>query len=448
MQRVTDGGPALTRRGLLGLAASTAACLALVGCKSDEGPHYVDGTTTADGLSYKTHRDGTAELTGADGDARLYGDLTVPGTVSLDGTDYTVTSVADGSFDGLGMLQALVLPASVTNVGKRAFRRSGVSSVSGWDGVTTIGQEAFSECDLTEVTLPGSLTSLGEGAFSSNEELASVAFEDGQGLEVGKNAFRQTPKLEEVRLPAGLRKLGMNALGTSTLVTHLDLPDGLEEMGEGAIYLQSLEGLAVPGSVREVVKVGPSTWKQLTTLTIGDGVQKVERSFGNSAITELDVPGSVTEIGEAAFSRCLGLATLTLHEGTKTIGDDAFVGASISSVTIPDTVTDIGKRAFSTSTLTSVHLGAQVRTIGERAFMSDRYGKASTVAKIQECNVPDGVTSIGDEAFKGNDGLELAIPASVTDIGKDALLGCVVTAPKDSYAAVWCQKNGVELHEV
>lgn len=437
----------MTRRGLVGLAASAATCLALAGCKTDDGPHYVDGTTTADGLSYKTHRDGTAELTGADGDTQLYGDLTVPGTVGLDGADYAVTSVADGSFDGLGMLQALSLPASVTNVGKRAFRKSGVSSVSGWDGVTTIGQEAFSECDLTEVTLPGSLTSLGEGAFSSNDELASVAFEDGQGLEVGKNAFRGTPKLEEVRLPAGLRKLGENALGTSALVTRLDLPDGLEEIGEGAIYLQSLEALAVPGSVREVVRVGPSTWKQLATVTIGDGVQKIERSFGDSKITELDVPGSVTEIGEAAFSRCLSLATLTLHEGTQTIGDDAFVGAAISSLTVPDTVTDIGKRAFSTSTLTSVHLGSQLRTIGERAFMSDRYGTAPSVAGIKECNVPDGVTSIGAEAFKGNDGLALTIPASVTDIGKDALVGCVVTAPRGSYAAVWCEKNDVELHE-
>ena len=72
------------------------------------------------------------------------GTITVPGTVKVGGTDYTV------------------------EVGQLAFRLcNSLTEVVIEEGVTTLGEFAFVGCSsLQKVTLPQSLTSVGGGAWS------------------------------------------------------------------------------------------------------------------------------------------------------------------------------------------------------------------------------------------------------------------------------------------
>ena len=141
---------------------------------------------------------------------------------------------------------------------------------------------------------------------------------------------------------------------------------------------------------------------------------------------------------------------------------EAFAGASnMTSITIPASVTSIGQSAFFyASSLTAVHFLGNAPSIGFYAFTNTG---ASAKAVIQfgatgfaevgelwngltiefapcftvtydflggggscggEVVIPDGVTVIGDEAFKSASLLtSITIPASVTVIGADAFKG-------------------------
>ena len=95
-------------------------------------------------------------------------------------------------------------------------------------------------------------------------------------------------------------------------------------------------------------------------------------------------------------------------------------------IVVPDTVkqdgtayavTALGEEAFLQSTLTSVQLPKQtLRVIGSYAF-SENQG-------LTEIDVPEGVTTIGTSAFSAYDLTHLHIPASVTEMGRDAVGEC------------------------
>ena len=87
-------------------------------------------------------------------------------------------------------------------------------------------------------------------------------------------------------------------------------------------------------------------------------------------------------------------------------------------VTIPEGVTEIGEEAFrGCSSLTKITIPEGVTEIGTAAFFYCR--------SLTEINLPEGVTEIGDEAFSGCRSLtEINLPEGVTEIGEEAFRDC------------------------
>ena len=107
------------------------------------------------------------------------------------------------------------------------------------------------------------------------------------------------------------------------------------------------------------------------------------------------------------------------------IGDDAFEFSSLfgvtytsSSVTISDSVTSIGNYAFfGCDGLLSVTIGNGVTSIGSYAF---------TCTSLSSVTIPNSVTSIGDFAFSSCQGLNsITIGTNVTSIGDDVFADCI-----------------------
>jgi hypothetical protein len=138
------------------------------------------------------------------------------------------------------------------------------------------------------------------------------------------------------------------------------------------------------------------------TILNATDVEVTGRAAGNTD-TDIVIPAtvvdsgttySVTTIGDLAFFGNF-LTSVTIGNSVTTIGDGAFFTNFLTSVIIPDSVTTIGDFAFSgpTASLTSLTIGNSVTTIGEAAF----YNNALTSVTI-----PDSVTTIGQYAFGGN----------------------------------------------
>ena len=73
--------------------------------------------------------------------------LSVPGTVTYDNQEFTVTSIGVNAFSELNSLREITLPSSVTVIRSGAFYDcTNLTKVNIPEGVTSIEGSAFSEC--------------------------------------------------------------------------------------------------------------------------------------------------------------------------------------------------------------------------------------------------------------------------------------------------------------
>jgi hypothetical protein len=131
--------------------------------------------------------------------------ILIPEKASIDGREYTVTSIADSAFFGKGYIEAVMFPQTVEHIGNASFTESGLEKIYFSEGLKSIGNHAFRGCILSDVAIPQSVTSIGSRAFYSysNRRIAITA------------------------LPAGLQKTGKDAFFCCKFAGGLVLPDVL-----------------------------------------------------------------------------------------------------------------------------------------------------------------------------------------------------------------------------
>ena len=141
-----------------------------------------------------------------------------------------------------------------------------------------------------------------------------------------------------------------------------------------------------------------------------------EKFKGNTQIYSFNELKNFTgiEVLNNDFEGCSSLQAVKLPDFVKTIGVDAFTNTFISTIAIPRSVETIDNWAFyNCQNLSSVtfEVGSQLKAINERSF---------SACPIAELELPNGVQTIGKDAFFGNRLTTLTIPSSVTNIGESA----------------------------
>ena len=182
--------------------------------------------------------------------------------------------------------------------------------------------------------------------------------------------------------------------GENTTLKEVILPEGLISIEEAAFAnCTALEKLNVPSTVN----------------TLGRWILE------NTKVTSFTIPQGVTEIPASCFYRS-AITTINIPSSVKTIGNWAFQDAKLTEVVIPSSVTSIGKWAFgcenSNPTLQSVVIEANITEIPECCFYLQ--------TKLTSLSLPEGITSIGNDAFTQCKITSLTLPASLKTIGARA----------------------------
>lgn len=270
-----------------------------------------------------------------------------------------------------------------------------------------IGYEAFYKCSLlTSIAIPDRVQLIKSGAFEKTA-IKQVSF--GAGLrEIEARAF-YCP-LESIVLPQGVQRIGDGVFGAS--LKALVLPQGLLSLGQNA--LPYLDRLVLPSSLCEISN----------------------QNLASSAYTYLDgvyYLGSENNPYFAAIKIDESLSHVDLHPDTvlfslnKPSSDTYYY--RVKTVSLPQGLRYIHPDTFDSfdgSMLQSITAEGNTRYKTEGNCLVDTETQTLLRAFGDEVQIPEGVVTVADGAFRGLVRLRrLVLPDTVETIGRRVFTGCV-----------------------
>lgn len=153
-------------------------------------------------------------------------------------------------------------------------------------------------------------------------------------------------------------------------------------------------------------------------------------------------PDYATVVGSVDYNGKVIVAKSVRGRTVHNLGDGAFSDKeNITGVRLHNKIRHIGAGCFhGCGMIKKMNVPVSVKYIGERAF-----AECNSLEKIK---LNEGLLHIADEAFESCNALtELYLPSTIQEMGKDVFANCdylTVTCEKGSYAAEYCEKNGVQ----
>ncbi len=214
-----------------------------------------------------------------------------------------------------------------------------------------------------------------------------------------------------------------------TVIGHVD---GYNATGDLIIP----ESVSYEGHNYTVTTIGESAFLYcfyLTNLSIPNTVTTIEASafaYCQSFTGDLVIPNSVTTVGYGAFQYCSGYnGDLIIGSAVTEIGDYAFNSCDgmTGTLYIPSGIQSIGGNSFGYCAFSGIVVDPENNVYDSRNDCNAII-ETSTNELLTGCKntaIPNTVTAIGDNAFKGITGMtSIEIPNSVVSIGDNAFAFC------------------------
>ena len=362
----------------------------------------------------------------------------------------SVTEIGRRAF-GSASVTELELPDTITVIHSSAFAGSGLTSLKLPDTVTTLGSEILADCmGVTELTIPASVTSAQFALQNSGVEELTAA----DGMETLPSYIAaKAKKLKKVTLPSSLTKLGGSCFWESG-ITEFTVPKQLTE-ASGDFDHSALETVSFEEGLTRVPDKLLQYANALKTINWNSTVTEIgENAFAScSALEEAAIPDTVTEIGYAAFQQCAALKTLHIPDCGAKIGSYAFAGctaleyAYLPMMAQPEDESgayykDYEYGFFQKSGLKTIEFAPEITVIPggvceycgsletiiwpSAPVKIDRYA-FNDCKSLAAVTIPDTVTAINEFAFDGCEGItELHLPAELNHLGRETFRDTVL----------------------
>ncbi len=414
-----------------------------------EGP-IQDDEGNPSGLQWKLTKSGT---------------LTISGKGDMPDFNFGNPSVSNRPWnDNISSVQKIIIEDGVTSIGRNAFRKCDVYSVSipksvkkiGDDafrecrkisyvyleGVVTIGERTFQSCDnIRGVTLPACIKEIGSAAFFQCQQLLSVGFDpDTESVTVGDDIFNSCWRLMDVTLPKTMNQIGKNMFYSCMALPGLIIPEGVTSIGEGAFTNCSyMTTVFIPKSVKQI-GIAAFAKSGLTTVYYGgsEAEWKNIQKIGDTAATLSNVTlfcdidpeprltpdtKTVYKVGEA-FDKdgsCVNIATKTISLSDKDVTgfDSKQEGVTTIAVTLGKDIYEFDLLVVEEPSLTA----KQGQKLEELTLPSNNYGtwswlednKQTALTETGSKDYPVIFTPKDTEKFSVREDLQAHIKVQTTD---------------------------------
>lgn len=393
--------------------------------------------------------------------------VSVPNTVEIIGesafeeNDYvqkvvlpdSVKQIKEYAFWGCDRLSTVTLGKGLTEIGDYSFTNcKGLKEMTIPSNVKSIGIQAFADCvNMTDITIPYQVTQIHDTAFDGCSRLVIHAetgsYADKYALEFADKQ-EEMPEYEDVPDYPNGDSIVDDSNGEEPQVTEEDGTDIAEQEGnllgstqivgnQAVVFIDNTSATVIggmqseehndgyhsesnQGDISENISESDKEKDGFPKYTIVDGKIVADQAYyRNSSLTEVNLPAGIEEIGQFSFARS-SVSRITIPEGVKTIGYGAFYHCKqLSEIALPSTIETVEPKAFTHSLWMEQFLeGGDEYLISGNVLIAYK-GQGSTVL------IPEGVTVIAAEAFKGNTQIqEVVFPDSVRIIGEDAFANC------------------------
>lgn len=369
--------------------------------------------------------------------------------------DLTASSSAPWSKFGKSVT-SIAIGDGVSRIGERAFEDMTAAVTVDFGEVSVIGRMAFSGCSsLTEASLPRTVTEIGDYAFAECSALAHAVIPE-QLYSMGEGVFESCSALAS--FSGGSSRYSSNGVmltdnsryavyrfAPASLVSTYTVPEGITALHSGAFRdCTALTSVYLP----TVSKIGDGAFYGCISLAEVSipSVKTVGRaSFYGCALRNIAFPASLERLGDEAFAFCTSLVIADFAGNAPAASEGIFYGC--------DPAFSVVVAGSSEGFLDGDWLGYPLLRHGGMGGELDgiRWGfdsvsgeftleaKSGTVLRdfesaadtpwykyrklIRELRI-DGITAIGDNAFRYSAIEELDLPESVTRIGEWTFSGC------------------------